>query len=134
MEHFPEANKRNLRQFGLVAGPLVIAIFGVLLPWLHGGSLPMVPWVIGVVLVALALLVPMALKPIYLIWIRIGFVLGWINTRLILGLVFYGLMMPMGLFMRARRWDPMRQTHDPQQPSYRVLSTAKAIQSLEKPY
>ena len=34
------------------------------------------------------------LRPIYVGWMKFAFVLGWINTRLILGLFFYLILTP----------------------------------------
>jgi hypothetical protein len=46
--------------------------------------------------------------------------LGWINTRVILGVVFYGLFTPVGLLMRLRGKDPMRRNWEPDTDTYRV--------------
>jgi len=50
----------------------------------------------------------------------VGEALGWLNTRIILGVLFYALFTPMGLFMRLRGKDPMRRTLAPEVESYRV--------------
>ena len=50
-----------------------------------------------------------------------GEVLGWINTRIILGVLFYLLFTPLGLCMRLRGKDPMRRTLSPEAESYRVV-------------
>ena len=47
-------------------------------------------------------------------------VLGWINTRILLGIVFYGLITPMGLVRRLRGGDAMRRRGDPGAATYRV--------------
>jgi hypothetical protein len=67
-----------------------------------------------------ALLAPRVLAPVYRIWMTAGEALGWINTRILLGVVFYGLITPMGLIRRLRAEDPMRRRHDPAAQSYRV--------------
>jgi hypothetical protein len=55
----------------------------------------------------------------------LGHVLGWINTKIILGVVFYGLFTPMGLVMRLLGNDPMRQRLEPEAASYRVVRQAR---------
>jgi hypothetical protein len=52
---------------------------------------------------------------------RLGEVLGWINTRVILGAIFFLLFTPLGLYMRLRGKDPMRRTLAPEAESYRVV-------------
>jgi hypothetical protein len=73
-----------------------------------------------------ALLAPRTLVPVYRIWMTVGEALGWINTRILLGVVFYGLITPMGLIRRLRREDPMRRRHDPGAQSYRVPKPARS--------
>ena len=51
----------------------------------------------------------------------VGEVLGWINTRIILGALFYLLFTPLGVGMRLRGKDPMRRTLAPEAESYRVV-------------
>ncbi len=43
------------------------------------------------------------------------------NTRLILGVLFYGIFTPLGLCMRLRGQDPMRRTLAPEVDTYRVV-------------
>ena len=76
--------------------------------------------VAGIVLLAPALVAPRLLAPVYRIWMTIGEALGWVNTRILLGIAFYGLVTPMGLVRRLRGEDPMRRRYDAGAESYRV--------------
>jgi hypothetical protein len=69
----------------------------------------------------LALAWPRSLTQIYRLWMRVGEVLGGINTHIILGALFYLLFTPMGIYMRLRGKDPMRRTLAPEAESYRVV-------------
>jgi len=40
------------------------------------------------------------LKPIYAVWMKLAFILGWINARVLLLAIFYLIFTPMGLAMR----------------------------------
>ena len=51
---------------------------------------------------------------------ELGEVLAWINTRIILGVVFYGVVTPLGLLMRLFSRDPMRRQFDRAGESYRI--------------
>ncbi len=134
MDQIPKLNQKELRDFGLLTGTIVAVLFGLLLPWLKGHSLPSWPWIIAVVLGFLAVLAPMTLKPVYQVWMRIGLVLGWVNTRLILGIVFYGLLMPMAMIMRLLNRDPMARKLEVNLPTYRLPSQRKTRESMEKPF
>jgi hypothetical protein len=56
---------------------------------------------------------------------RLGEGLAWINTRIILGVVFYGVVTPIGLVMRMFGHDPMRRRLERTGESYRVRSVAR---------
>jgi len=109
----------QLRKFGLLVGGIFCAI-GLWPAVIRGAGPRSWALVAGVLLLLPALLAPRALTPVYRIWMTAGEALGWINTRILLGVVFYGLITPMGLIRRLRAEDPMRRRHDPAAQSYRV--------------
>lgn len=92
-----------LRHFGLLTGAIFACLFGLLLPWLGERAIPVWPWVVMAAFCVPALLYPRILQPVYSIWMKIGHILGWINTRIILGLLFFLLLVPVGLLMRILR-------------------------------
>mgnify|MGYP003330419467 CR=1 FL=1 len=51
--------------------------------------------------IGLGLIIPIILKPIYIVWMVFAVVLGWFMTRVILSLLFYVIITPIGLIMRA---------------------------------
>ena len=51
----------------------------------------------------------------------IGYMLGWVNTRIILGLIYYLVFAPLGLSMRLFGKDSMRRRFEPSAESYRVV-------------
>jgi len=122
------------RNFGLVTSAIVVGLFGLCLPWLFSLAYPKWPWIFGGILGAWALLAPTTLKPIYAGWMKFGNVMNWINTRLILGIIFYGLILPFGLVMRLFGKDPMRRKLDSSMPSYRVKSHNDGKDNVEHPY
>ncbi len=111
--------KRQLRSFGLLTGG-IWAVIGVL-PWVFRGA-PVRLWaiVLSALLAGFGLAWPAALHYPYRGWMTLGHALGWINSRILLSLVFYLVVTPMGAIMRLFGHDPMRRSFDPQAPSYRV--------------
>ena len=134
MEKIVKLNRKYLREFGLLTGTIIAVLFGLIIPWVKGHSFSFVPWMIAVIFWLLSLLTPMTLKPIYHTWMKIGAVLGWINTRLILGLIFYGIMMPMGLIMHLLKRDTMSKNFDVNLSTYRLISQPKNKTNMEKPF
>jgi hypothetical protein len=113
------AETRQYRSFGLLVG----GIFGLIGLWpaLFRSQNPRL-WVILIagLLVLSAVIVPRSLAPVHRVWMAAGEILGWINSRIILGLVFYGLLTPIGLTLRLFRRDPLSLRFDPHANSYRV--------------
>jgi hypothetical protein len=130
----PELDRKSLRRFGLLTGAIVLGLFGLVLPWLLDRAYPIWPWVVSSVLWGWALLHPTTLRPVYRIWMRIGMVLGWINTWLMLGVVFFAVVLPMGLTMRIFGKDPMARRFDGTMRSYRVKSTNPSRDNLTRPF
>ncbi len=81
------ATRKELRQFGLLVGA-VFAVIG-LWPMVFRGE-PLRLWAAGIggLLVLCGGLLPSVLAPIHKGWMWVGHILGWINTRILLGIVF----------------------------------------------
>ena len=88
----------SLRKFGITMGVALLVIGGLIYFIRHYFSAPVV--FISVAFFASAFTLPLILKPVYIIWMKIASVLSWINTRLILCLIFYLVFMPIGLVLR----------------------------------
>lgn len=130
----PDLDKKGLREFGLITGAIIAVLFGLLLPWLFGRGLPLWPWIVFGILAAWALLLPTTLKPVYRGWMAIGLVLGFINTRIILGIMYYVMFVPIGLIMRLLGKDPMARKIDESKVSYRVTHARPNKNHVERPY
>jgi saxitoxin biosynthesis operon SxtJ-like protein len=114
-------SEKQLRNFGVTVGGL----FGVigLWPTIVRGEYPRL-WALalGIALVLPGLLAPRTLRSVYRVWMILGDALNWVNTRIILGVIFYGLITPLGLAKRRFGDDPMRRRPEPSADTYRVLS------------
>ena len=129
----PELDRKGLREFGLVTGAIVGVLFGLFFPWILERPIPRWPWVIFGVLAVLGLVAPMALNPVYKIWMRFGLFMSKIMTPLIMGIVFFIVITPVGLFRRLFAKDPLARTFEDTD-SYRVPSKKAPTENLEKPY
>jgi hypothetical protein len=113
---------------------VVVSLFGLILPWLLKGDWPWEPWMIAAVFFVWGLIAPSTLRPFYRIWMRFGFVMNAIVTRIILGVVFYAIILPYGLAFRLRGRDPLRQKWDNELQSYRVKSSLANTKDMERPF
>lgn len=124
---------KQVRSFGLIVGGL-FALVGVWPLLRYGHTLRLWAVLLGGVLMALALLQPRSLTQVYRLWMTIGEALGWLNTRLILGALFYLLFTPIGWYMRLRGYDPMRRALVPEMDSYRVVRQPRAASHMRHQY
>ena len=124
----------ELRNFALIMAGMVALFFGALVPWLWSLRFPAWPWYVAIALVAWGLLAPLSLRFPYRLWMRLGHALGWVNTRLLLGIIFYLMITPMGLVMRLFGWDPMRRRLDAAAKTYKVESRPLSRNDMETPY
>jgi hypothetical protein len=128
-----EMSNKDLRKFGLVTGAMLILFFDLLIPWIWGLAMPLWPVITAGVLAAMALILPASLRPVYKVWMRFAEALGWINTRIILGVLFYLMFVPVGFVMRLFN-DPMRRKFDETADSYRVPSNTVKPENRERPF
>jgi len=125
---------RQLRSFGLIVGALFAGWFGLFIPWLRHHRAPVWPWAAAILLIALGLAAPRTLHYPYLAWTQIGKALGWLNSRILLSLMFFVIFAPAGLIARLFGWDPLDRNFQPDAQSYRVIAPPQPITHMEKPY
>ena len=130
----PALDNKGLRNFGLTTGAIVVALFAFFFPWVFDANMPLWPWILAGALWVPALLMPGVLQPVYTRWMKIGHAIGWVNTRIILGLLFYVMVLPMGLILRLFGKDPMARKQDASASSYRIKSVREPRERLEKPF
>jgi len=128
-----EMTRKDLRKFGLVTGAMLILFFDLLIPWIWDLNRPLWPVIVAGVLATMALLIPASLGPVYKVWMRFAEALGWVNTRIILSIIFYLIFFPVGIMMRIFN-DPMRRKFDDSANSYRISSKAVKHENMEKPF
>jgi len=124
-------SRAELRNFGLIVGGILTMI--ALWPVLFRGDDPRL-WalVAAGVMVGLGLFAPGLMRPIYRVWMRIGAILGWVNTRIILGIAFYGMFTPMGTVMRLFGRDPLRRKFDADLSTYRVRRSPRPGSHMQR--
>jgi len=130
----PELDRKGLRSFGLTTGAIIAGLFGLFFPWLLDSVIPVWPWVIFGILGIWALIAPASLKPVYRNWMRFGLLLNKITTPLIMGVLFFIAIMPLGFGLRLLGKDPLRRSYDKNATSYRIDSTKHDKENLENPF
>ena len=102
-------SQKQLRQFGFLIGIGFPVIVGWIVPAISGHLFRFWSLWIGVPLFILGILRPRLLFYPYQAWMKIGLALGWINSHIVLGLVFILVLQPISLIMKLFGYDPLKK-------------------------
>jgi hypothetical protein len=124
---------KDLRSFGLLMGGvfLVVAVWPLVI---RGGDFRIWAGLIAGGFGAMGMLFPKGLEPIHRVWMMIGEKLGWFNSRIILGLLFFGLVTPMAFIMWILGKRPIQLGFDPEADSYRIPKKARSADHVLKAF
>ncbi|MBF0254184.1 MAG: hypothetical protein HQL11_03560 [Candidatus Omnitrophica bacterium] len=118
-----EETPRKLREFGLVVGSVLILFGGVL--WRIKG-VPFLPFAYsGAALVALGFIRPVWLKLPNKVWMSLALAMGWVMGRVLLSVLFFGVLTPIALFLKSRKKQFLDTRMAPDAETYWVEVDAK---------
>jgi hypothetical protein len=114
-----KVNEQDLgsnRSFGILFSSVFALLAG--LNWWRGGraALPLLGFSAASGLVAL--LRPQWLAPLNKLWMRLALLLNRVVSPVVLAVLYFAVMTPFGLMMRAFGRDPMRRRFEPATASY----------------
>ena len=101
--------KIELRKFGFLIGLGFPLIIGWILPAIFGHQFRVWSLLFSPPALIFAFFSPKLLYYPYKVWMALGHYLGFINSRLILGLVFILILQPIALFMKLTGYDPLKK-------------------------
>jgi len=130
----PQLDAQGYRKFGLTTGSIIGLLFGLFFPWLFERPIPWWPWIIGAVLVVWALVLPKTLSVIYGPWMRFGHIIGTINTKIILTVLFFLVFTPVAMVLRLMGKDMMHRKIDDTVGSYWQDSEKQDVEHMERSY
>jgi hypothetical protein len=125
---------KTLKSFGITFGLLIVIIFGFFIPFIFETKIPYWPFFVGILSVMTALVMPRNLRFIYSGWMVFGSCMAWLNSRIILGFIFYFVFLPIGVIMKICKKDPLAITINKNINSYRVTSVSSNINKLQRPF
>lgn len=130
-----DTSPKALREFAFTMAAAFVIIFCALLPWLFSRAIPIWPVIVAAILLAQAFFYSPSLIPIQTIWMKIGGVLGWINTRIILAILFFILLTPIGWLQRIRGKLNYKTGFDNNATTYKIPRTQRlTAKDLENPF
>jgi len=129
-----EVEMGSPRSFGIVFAAFfaIIALF----PLTGEGDIRWWALIVAAGFLGCALVVPNILRPLNRLWFWFGLLLHRIVSPIIMGILFFLTVTPVGLIMRLRRRDPLNQEFDPDARSYwiEVDREAAAQSSMRKQF
>lgn len=111
-----KSTKKELREFGLTIGTILVILGGVAL-WRGKDVYPyfIAP---GIAFIVIGLITPVILKPLQKIWMGLSIVIGYFMSRLILALLFYFVITPIGSGLKLLGKDILDEHMDKTRSTY----------------
>jgi len=119
----------ELRSFGRSLAGLIVIFFGLVFPYLLNFSWPVWPWLIALPLWLMAEVAPIKLNRVQFFWLRLGELMGQVTTPVVLGLVFFLLLTPIGWLKRTLGASKIDRKQDPLAESYRSVTPVESDMS-----
>ena len=128
-----KCNRKELVKFGITMA-VILGIIGLLLLRKGRGSYA---YFLGAAIIFLGtgLAVPVVLKPVFYFWMTFARILGFFMTRVILSILFFVILTPVGLLARIFRKDFLDEKIDRGAASYwKPVAGDKGKESYEKQF
>ncbi len=116
-------DRKKIRDFGIVMFTVVGLIIPAFLSWRADWIIT--DWmtrlfIFGSLFLAVCVILPKPMQPVYRAWMTLAILLGLVMTKVIISLVFYLMMVPIGLIRQLVTGDPLKQKADPDAETYWV--------------
>jgi hypothetical protein len=108
-----QPTRRDLRLFAVVQLNVAAAIAWILArrDW-DGAAIGLLAVAVGGLLVGLA--APEWLRPAYVAWMAASYPIGWVVSHVLLAIVYYGVVTPIGVILRMSGRDTLRLRSRPE--------------------
>jgi len=115
-----DTSSKEIRKFALVIA-IALGVIGSFI-YVKSGNFDVVGWLwgIGLLFLILGFIFPSVLRPIYMIWMLLAYFIGGVISRIILTVLFYVVLTPIGLVLRLFGKDFLDQKFEKNRKSYWV--------------
>lgn len=122
-------NNKNLRRFGITMGIAVIVFALFLFAAKKCSIMPLI--VISAVFFTSAVVKPLILKPVYTGWMKLALILSWINTTLILLVIYYSVFTLVGILIKLFGVDLLDTKMEKTKSSYWQKKEEEELNNLD---
>lgn len=129
-----KSGKKELREFGIVIA-IALTVLATIALWRGRATYPYL-YAAAVVFAASGIAVPKMLTPLQKAWMAFSVAMGFVMSRVILSVIFYAVMTPIGLIMKAMGRDIIDERIEKPKASYwhKRPEGLKAKESYEKQF
>lgn len=130
--HHLRLSGNELKKFGLLVGSvfIVMSAIGIYHGWSIGAA--GVFLLVGIVLLVFGMLLPDSLKQAYRVWMAMAFAIGWLVSRMILFILFYFVLTPVGFLARMFKKEFLDTDFRKKKESYWIPKSANKKINYEK--
>jgi hypothetical protein len=118
LEVNPDPSERDLRIFGWLLAAFFVVWGGIVRVRTGSTLIAGGVWAGGLGVSLAYFAVPALRWPLYTLWMRAVYPIGWIVSHFALAVIFYGVLTPTGLVLRLFGRDPLHLRFDPRERSY----------------
>jgi hypothetical protein len=121
--------ERMLRQFAGIWIPFFGAAAAIQQFLYHRHQIAVILVILAVTIGPLGLAWPRAIKPVFVGWMTLAYPVGWMVSRVILGILFLGLFTPVGWLLRKSGKDELGLKRRPHAQTYWLPKPAASDKS-----
>ncbi len=114
-----DIDKKKIRTVSLGLATILTAV-GLLKLYKDQMIVAIVLLYLGMTSLILAFFFQSLMKPVYIVFMKVAHILGWINTRILLGIIYYIIITPIGVIMKVFGKDLLDKRIKPDKGSYWV--------------
>jgi hypothetical protein len=130
--HHLRLSEKELKKFGLLLGSIFVVLSGI--GMYRGWSIVSICtfFLAGIVLLSSGMFLPDSLKQVYRIWMAAAFAMGWLVSRIILVILFYFVLTPVGFLARIFEKEFLDTDFRKKKESYWIPKSANKKINYEK--
>jgi len=123
------SDTKSLRKFGITMS-IAFAVITFFILFRHKQGI-FATLSVSILFFIFAFVMTNLLKPVYILWMKLAFILGWINTRLILIIIFYLVFTPIGIVIKLLGIDLLDRRINKDKDSYWLKKEEKPFKPLD---
>lgn len=120
-----KSGKKEVRQFGITVG-IALGLLGGLF-FLREKNYYFYFLTLSFTFLFLSLVAPRLLKPVQKIWMGLAFLIGWLITRIILIILFYLVITPIGILAKIFGQDFLDLKLDKNRQTYWIIKSSAKV-------